>query len=251
MTAAALAVGVISSQAQGTVYSQNVVGYVNLTIPANGQFDLIANQLDLGAGSNSVNNVLSGSGLISASAGASQTLLLEWTGSSFEPYGYFNTADASPSAPGWYDLNTGNYATNTLNPSQAAFLQNPSGSAITVTLTGQVDQGTNTWTPVTTGLSFYSEPVPLAGTPLDSTNVNFPALSSVDYYQAYSPATGYGDAIQYYNAADASPSPAGWYDLNTGNYEDTNSAAWPAVGQGFLIYHGGSTATWKSVFNVQ
>ena len=84
MTAAALAAGVIYSQAQGTVYSQNVVGYVNVTIPANG-FNLVGNQLDLGPGSNSVDNVLT-TGFLGAASGSGQSTLHYWTGSGFEVF---------------------------------------------------------------------------------------------------------------------------------------------------------------------
>src|ERR1700735_5475995 len=50
IAAAALAAGVMSSQAQG-VYSQNIVGYVNVPLVAG--YNLVANQLDLdGTGTN-------------------------------------------------------------------------------------------------------------------------------------------------------------------------------------------------------
>jgi hypothetical protein len=236
--AAALAAAVTTSQAQ-TVYSANVVGYVNVTIPAN-SFSLIANQLD--TGSNTFNNVLV-NGPVS-----SETTAYVWTGSTFNDLFYYDSADASPSPAGWYDVNF-NPATNTLNPSQAVFIQNPGSSAITITLTGQVDQGTNTWTPVKPGFNFLSEPTALAGTPLDSTNVNYPATSSEDTYQAWTGA-GYGATYFYYNSADASPSPAGWYDVNF-NPVDGTPSVWPAVGAGFLVFHGGGTSNWVQSFEVQ
>ena len=249
--AAALAAAVTSSQAQ-TVYSANVVGYVNVTFPAN-SFSLIANQLD--TGSNTVNNVLN-NGFLSGSAGGSESVMLIWTGHTFEVFDYYNAADASPDPAGWYDANSGLYCTNTLNPSQSVFIQNPSSGAITCTLTGQVDQGTNTWSTVIPGFGFYSEPTALAGVSLDNTNVNFPATSTQDTVQfwtgtGYGTAAGTGDALQYYDAADASPSPAGWYDVGTGNYESGNPAYWPNVGAGFLIFHGGGSSNWVQSFEVQ
>jgi hypothetical protein len=56
IAAAALAAGVMSSQAQ--VYSQNIVGYVNVVLPGNGQYSLVANPFDDGNG-NYATNVLS------------------------------------------------------------------------------------------------------------------------------------------------------------------------------------------------
>ena len=257
VAAAALAATVVASKAQ-TVYSQNVVGYVNVTCPGNA-FTLLANQLDFGPGSNNVNNVLS-SGPISASApaGYAQSVLLVWTGSGFGFLDYYNSGDASailgPGTPGgWYN---GSFvlATNNLGPSQAVFLSNPGANPITVTLTGQVDQGTNKQIAVTPGDNFYSEPAPLAGQALDSTNVNFPAISSVDTYQAWT-GTGYGAFYNYYNSADASGilgpgTPGGWYD---GNFNDVDSSntIWPNVGSGFLIFHGNATSQWTNNFEVQ
>ena len=259
MSAAALAAGVISSQAQSTVYSQNVVGYVNVTMPAN-SFNLIGNQLDLGAGSNTLNNVLN-NGLISYSGpsgtetGQHQTTIFIWNGTSFTGYFYYNSAD-SGGAPGWYDSGGNPVPPSvTLNPSQAAFVQNNYTSPITVTLTGQVDQGTNTWTQVTPGFNFYSEPAPLAGTPLDSTNINFPATSytagngSQDTFQAWT-GSGYGPAYFYYNYSDSGGAP-GWYNAAGTVNEDTNAAAWPTVGQGFQLQHFGATSNWVSTFEVQ
>jgi len=258
-TAAALAAAVTSSQAQSTVYSQNVVGYVNVTVPANG-FYLIGNQLDLGAGSNTINNVLS-SGLISYSgpsgtdSGQHQSAIEFWTGTTFTPYFYYNNAD-SGGAPGWYD-GSGNPApaSATLNPSQAAFLQNNYTAAITVTMTGQVDQGTNTETQVKPGINFYSEPTPLAGTPLDSTNISFPATSytggngNPDAYEVWT-GSGYSAPYFYYNNYDSGGSP-GWYNGAGTVNESLGTAGWPAVGQAFEIQHYGSTSNWVQTFEVQ
>jgi hypothetical protein len=60
IAAAALAAGVISSQAQ--VYSQNIVGYVNVVLQGNGNYNLIANPLDDGNG-NQLTNLINATGL--------------------------------------------------------------------------------------------------------------------------------------------------------------------------------------------
>jgi len=108
IAAATLAVGVISSQAQ--VYSANIVGYVNVTIPA-GQYAAICNPLDLD-GVDAVTNILSGipnSSTISLWNGSSfgttvtKTITGKWTGA---------TNSVIPPGVGFFIKAGGNY-TNT------------------------------------------------------------------------------------------------------------------------------------------
>jgi hypothetical protein len=248
--ATALAAAVTSSQAQ-TVYSANVVGYVNVTVPA-GTFSLIADQLD--TGTNTINNVLLNGNLVSYGvSGQGESSLYIFNGTGFKLLQYLNSADAGGPA-GWYDA-LGNYdTTDTLKPGQSVFFQNPASSNVTVTLTGQVDQGTNTVGSIPVGFSFLSEPTALAGLPLDNTNVNFPAqdpypaAGNDDTYQSWT-GTGYGPILFYLNSADAG-GPAGWYDA-LGNDQDANASYWPAVGAGFLAHHFGGTSNWVQTFEVQ
>jgi len=244
MTAAALAAGVISSQAQGTVYSQNVVGYVNLSI-ASGQLQMYANQLD--TGSNTLDNVLSGSGLVST-----KTAILEWNGVGYNQYTYLNCAD-SPSTPGvagWYNgsqVEIG--STNYIQPGQGFFLRNQSSSAITVPTVGQVVQGTNFYS-VPVGLNTFSVPQPLGGLPLDNPQINFPVVSTKTAYLQWN-GVGYNQ-YTYLNCADSPSTPgiAGFWS-GTGVYEDTNSAAWPSAGGSFFIHNTAAATTWTNVFEVQ
>ncbi|MGH7939606.1 MAG: hypothetical protein ACREFR_00855, partial [Limisphaerales bacterium] len=112
MTAAALAAGVIYSQAQGTVYSQNVVGYINQTISANAYAEF-ANQLVNGSDANQTNdnvNAVLSSGMISGQgAGDTNTTLLVFNGTGYATYYYFNATDAANNTtgttPGFYDAN--------------------------------------------------------------------------------------------------------------------------------------------------
>jgi hypothetical protein len=242
LAAAVMAVGIGSSLAQ--TYSQNVVGYINYTLPAN-HFALIGNQLIGPAnpanpnGDNSVTNVLQ-QGLTSGT-----TTLYIFTGSGYNIFTYYNASDASPFPPGWYD-GSGNICTNQLSQGSGAFLQNPPGSAITVTYVGTVPQGSVTNT-VTTGFGIYAVCQPLS-TNIDSTIVNFPASSGNDAYYHWN-GTGFDLPLTYYNAADASPFPAGWYD-GGGNLQSTNAAYWPAVGEGFYYDHVAAPSQWISTFNV-
>jgi hypothetical protein len=244
MTAAALAAGVISSQAQ-TVYSQNVVGYVNVSIPA-GKLQMVANQLD--TGSNTLDNVFQGTGLVSGS-----TVVLEWTGAGYNQYTYLNcsASPVSPCVAGFYNLNNVEVgSTNYLQPGQGIFIHNEAASTITIPTVGQVVQGTNDYT-IATGLNIYSIPQPLAGTPLDAANVNFPVVSGSTVYLQWT-GSGYNQ-YTYLNcsASPVSPGQAGFYSL-ANVYEDTNPAAWPPAGGSFFIHNeAGKSMTWTNVFEVQ
>jgi hypothetical protein len=246
MTAAALAAGIISSQAQGTVYSQNVVGYVNVSVPGS-TLQMVANQLD--TGSNTLDNVFSGTGLLST-----KTTLLQWNGVGYNQYTYLNCAD-SPSSPGiagWYNGALTEIGTSTyLQPAQGVFMHNLSASTITVPTVGQVVQGTNIYS-VPVGLNVYSVPQPLAGTPLDAANVNFPVVSTKVTYLSWN---GVGfNQYTYLNCADSptTPGQAGFWNGALTVDEDTNPAAWPAAGGSFFVHNLTSgTLTWTNVFEVQ
>jgi hypothetical protein len=183
-----------------------------------------------------------------SNGGPHGTTVSIFNGTSFTTWYYYSPADASPGPGGFYDITGNIYSTNTLSMSQAVFVNNSEPTNLTVTLVGNVTQGTNTYT-VKPGLNFYSEPIPLGGTSLDNTNVSFPATSSSDTYQSWT-GSGYGPKYTYYNFADSGGAP-GWYDITGTINESTNAAAWPAVGQGFLINHAGSTSNWVNTFTVQ
>jgi len=233
IAAAALAAGVISSQAQ--VYSQNIVGYANVTVSA-GAFALVGNQLD--TGSNTLNNVLS-----NGPVGNGSTTVAIWTGSGFTSLGYYTTADGAPQN-GWYDSSF-NLSTNGFPLSTAIFVRNTAPTNIVLTFVGSVVTGTNNYT-VNNGLNFYSQPIPLGGTSLDSTNINFPATGGQDTYTPWT-GTAYGAQLTYYTTAQGAPQD-GWYDSSF-NLQSTNPSAWPNVGQGFLINHFGGSSVWTTKFN--
>jgi hypothetical protein len=233
LAAGALAVGVLTSQAQ--VYSQNIVGYANVTVPA-GQFALVGNQFD--TGTNTLNNVLK-----NGAVGNGSTAVAIWNGSAFKSYSYYTTADGAPQ-DGWYDASF-NLSTNDFGISSAIFVRNQASTNITLTFVGSVATGTNTYV-VQPGLNFYSEPIPFAGTSLDNTNINFPATHGQDTYTPWN-GTSYGANLTYYTTADGAPQD-GWYDASF-TLQSGNSAKWPNVGQGFLINHFGSASNWVSTFN--
>ncbi len=117
--AAILATGAVASMAQSNVYSLNVVGYVNITVPANTKI-MIANQL------NTTNNTLAG------------VLPTAPDGAQFNKFNSgFTTYTFDELEPGW--LPDGNVS---LAPGEGGFFQSP--IATTLTFVGEVKQGSLT-----------------------------------------------------------------------------------------------------------
>jgi hypothetical protein len=266
IAAAVLAVGVASSLAQ-TTYSQNVVGYVNTTIGANG-YAIVGNQLVNGSDANATNNDINavlGAGLVSQPIDPPEshnnTVLYYYNGGYFTYY-YFNAADAAAwgatsAGPGFFDESTGDKLVASLTQGKAVFLFNHSGSAITATITGNVLQGTNALASIQSGYQLVSIPQPIS-TNAAVANYGLPALTS----QPVDPPDSHNNDVMYlynggyftyyyFNAADAAAWGAtsagpGFFDESTGDI-----APQPAVNQGFFLLHHGSAVAWPNVFTVQ
>lgn len=125
--------------AMAQVYSQNVVGYANVTVPAT-SFKLIANPLD--TSSNTLGE------LLPAGSVPDGTQFYKFTGSGWVGYTY-DDLDAA-----W--LPDGNV---TLNPGEGGFIRNNSGAPFTMTFVGEVMQGTLT-NPLPVGYSVRGSMVP-------------------------------------------------------------------------------------------
>lgn len=149
LAAAITAAGIAATQAQSNVYSVNVVGYYNVTIPtaatpdnAN-RFKAVCMQLKPnGITSPTLNNALT-----NLPAG---TLAYVWSGSGWNPPSeYLGAAD------GWETDYALPYGTGVM-------LKNTAASDVTVTVVGEVMQGslTNTWN---AGFSPRGALVPQAG----------------------------------------------------------------------------------------
>jgi len=261
MAAVALAAGVITSQAQ--VYSQNVVGYINIPVAAHG-YSFIANQLqngsDASATNNNVNTVLS-NGFVSDPNGVNNTVLFYWNGTGYASYAYYLDADAlnnfgASAGNGWYDAG-GNLVNVAIKQGAGHFLYNPSASALTATLVGTVVQGTNVLT-VKQGYNTYSIIAPVS-TNIDSAFGGFVGTSDPngvnnDVYYYYG--GGGFTTLQWYTDADAlnnfgASAGNGWYDAG-GNNQSHNPLYTPKVGQGFFIQHiVAGNEYWTNTFTVQ
>jgi hypothetical protein len=146
IAAAALAAGVMTSQAQ--VYSQNIVGYINIQLTNTTGISLIANQLDVdGTGTNNGLSTVFGTQLPAG------TVIEVWQPSkaSFK--------DTTWSGSSWSANNS--VISNAMNPGSGFFINCP--VVTNITLVGNVITGTNTY-PVTAGLSVVAPSSPVAGT---------------------------------------------------------------------------------------
>jgi hypothetical protein len=270
IAAAALVAGIISTTAQAqNVYSQNVVGYANITIPPNG-YQIVGSQFINGSDANATNgdiNATFSNGFISQPIDPpnthSNSAIYIYNGVSFVTYYYFNAADANTwngtPVAGWYDL-LGNYANVQLTGNQAAFIQNHSSSPMTITTVGNIFQGTNV-SVINAGYNFIALQVPISTNPIVS---GYGLPSNMTSSPVDPPLQSRNDAIfvwnginyqtyYYFNAADSIT-----WGSNDGlpGFHDTLGdpmpvSAYPQVNQGFFLYHTGAPITWTNAFVVQ
>lgn len=117
ITAALTAAGALSSMAQ--VYSVNIVGYVNLNIPGNGSFSMIANQLNNGlTPQNQIKDLLP--------APPDKTTIYK-----YDPVAGYSSEQYDAGLGQWTSLGV-----TTINPGEGAFIF--AATAFTATFVGEV-----------------------------------------------------------------------------------------------------------------
>jgi len=213
LCAAALAAGAATSMAQSNVYSLNVVGYVNVSVPHG--YSLIANPLN--AANNTVSNLFSASNPVGAT-------VYTWNGAGF--IGDNNDEFGS----GWANPNLD------LSPGKGFFVNNP-GAAFTNTFVGEVLQGPLTNNPPS-GYSLLSSKAPLSGFVKDLglnaglgdtiymwNGAGFIGINNDEFGSGWSPAAGFT--------------------------VDPNKGPSVSVGQSFFYRNAANTATWVTNFVVQ
>jgi hypothetical protein len=237
LSAAAVAAGVASLQAQSNVYSLNVVGYVNVTL--NAGYNAIVNPLDDGAG-NLLTNVIGG-GLAATNQFVlpQGTSLLPWNGNGF------GNAQTYITSYGWYDGSTENYSTNSIPPGLGMMIQLPPGSpATTITFVGNVLQGTTT-NYLSAGYTLTGSTFPVAMPPgvvgdgQPGVTMQMPVIQGDSLVTFNNPGGFYS-----YTYVGTS---YGWYDPNNANLS-TNG---PTIGVGQAFYMLKQTANpWVQSFSV-
>ena len=233
IAAAALAAGVISSQAQ--VYSQNVVGYVNLPL-TNGVLTCIAPPLDLdGTGTNdTISSVFTTPSL--------GDTVYAYNGSGYDVIGYIAHGSGHPVVytTNWFNGSTASPGYK-LNPGVSVFYL-PAATA-TATVVGNVLQGTNlqnAYFPAAGNVALVGSQVPIGGGLTSVLGYN-PSLGDNVYiydngaYDVYSYiAHGSGHPVVY---------TTNWFNGSTPGEPVLN------VGQGFWILPVAST-NWYQTLNV-
>jgi hypothetical protein len=217
VTAALGAVGIASVMAD-PVYSVNVVGFINMTVPAGG-YALLGNQL------NGTNNLVAT--IIPTFVQDGQLLTWDAAGQTFLQFFY----DAGG---GWMDGNL-NPANPALTPGQGFFLWNAGATPYTVTFVGEVPQGTALNTTISPNYAMVASIPPLAG---DVVSLGLPVAQDNQIlkwdlvHQTY---------LQYFYDAGG-----GWMDGNL------NPVSIPiSVGEGFFVWNTGAAMQWTQNFSVQ
>jgi len=238
LCAAALAASLASSMAQN-VYSLNVVGYVNVTLPA-GKYTCVANPLDASMGGtiatgNDMTNLFN----INTSVNLAN-------GSKFQQ---FIPAANDYGAIINYSSGTKKWGSNfSMPPGTAAMFYNNGASDTVVTFTGQVPQGSYNVTTFASGkFAFGGSPVPIGGDVTNSTTAswtNGTVVSKIGLVPAN------GDTIATFNSAVNDWNAVTKWSTGTKKWSSAASST-VGVGQGFMYYNNGASANnWVSSFTV-
>jgi hypothetical protein len=210
LAAAALAAGIVSSEAQSNVYSQNIVGYAQVVMP-NGAYVAVNNPFNVDGVNNSTNvlaNLPNGS------------VLEVWNGS-----GFSSATKAS------FGPNAGLWNTNfTLAPG-VGFFVNCNGT-YTNTFIGSlvVNVGASNTLAIASGVNaFIGSPVPFSGNLNDAGGTNVLNLGTT---------LADGSVVQVWNGAG--------YTASTRQSFGPNAGIWTSnltinVGEGFFINANGNT----------
>jgi len=227
LAAALTAAGIASTLAQSNVYSLNVVGYVNVTVPQN-KYAIVSTPLNFtGTGGNNITNVIGGTI-------PDGTLVFKFSGGSFaDPETYV-------AGFGWYP------GEQSLPPGSGYFIKTPnSGGTATLTFVGEVFQGNHT-NALSSGYSLagsqVAQSVPLGdASTAQQTTMHFPAVDSDNLFFFDVPTQSYKDPVTYVSGY-------GWFDSGPSGPGPVTGPS-PAVAEGFFIQKG-AAANWVRNFTV-
>lgn len=236
IAAAALAAAVTSSNAQTTVYSQNIVGYVNQTfVNPGGSYFIVA---PLAGGTNTIES------LMSSSLQSGDDVLI-WNGNGYDIAYFVGAGNGNPVGQDWDDANFNPIASPTLKSAQGFFYQTASGAVETNTWTGTCVLSNSIAFNTPGGSYAVGSTPPVAGALDDPNTINLP-LQSGDDVLVYN-GNGY-DIFYYVGPGNGNPVGQNWDDANF------NPVVSPtvSVGQGFFYQTAsGATETWTQNLNVQ
>jgi hypothetical protein len=230
IAAAALAAAVTSANAQ-TVYSANIVGYVNTVLPGNSAYTMITSPLN-----NGTNTV---EGQMGSALNSGDTVYI-WENTGYYSSTYFGGANGFLSAPDdWIDVYGNTTNSPALVPGQGFFYSTQSGGQETNTWTGNVILTNTVALPGNSAYSMIGSAVAVAGY-ADSTNFNLP-LDSGDTLYVWE-ANGYYSSTFFGGVNGFLSAPDDWIDV----YGNTTNAPYINVGQGFFYStQSGTAETWN------
>jgi len=205
----------LMAQSSTNVYSLNVVGYINVTVPA-ASYAIVACPL-IASPDNTLN-----------------TLLPNSTGTYvkvkvyiYNPATGYNSETGSKTA--WSEGGT-----NTINPGSAVFVYNPNATPLTLTFVGSVASGTqnNVLVP---GYNLVSSIIPTSGDLVTNSLTLLTNAVAKDKIYVYNPTNGYASFTAGKNGAFPSGDPI-----------------IPNVGEGFFYENNNGTTplTWTETFSV-
>jgi hypothetical protein len=244
IAAAALAVGIISSEAQ--VYSQNVVGYANIPLLGNQKYNAVANPFSIGV-SNGINEVFTGL------PNQSVVYLYDPVAAVYNTYGYDDSIGADPR--NWYsgDFTATIDAMPIVAPGLGTFVVLPAASVnITNNFHGTVAVlvgATNTASYPQGAYGFTGSVIPFQGQPDIGTNINLIMPNQSLLYQWDPENTAF--IISGYDASIQDHS----NDWFTGGFDaDLDNPPVLKVGDSFFIVPGGlggsGTYDWKQTLRL-
>lgn len=216
LTAALGLAGAATSMAQA-VYSVNVVGYINLTMKPG--FNLVANQLK--NGNNNLSTILPGA--------ANEAQVLKFANNNYN----IDITDGVD----WFDFNTGEPSTTTVNPGEGFFFFQPNAAgSSTVTLVGEVTTGNGLSVSFPRGFSLVSSIVPQQ---IDLTSANgFPLVNEAQFL-TFNPDSQSFNTILITDGVE-------WFNFDSGETEVASAG----VGQGFFFFNPTTSAlNWTRNFN--
>lgn len=215
LTAAVLAAGIASSMAQSNVYSLNIVGYVNKTIPSG--YSLIANPLKAGVtnGANEIMPLVDGS------------IYLTWNGTSY------NYASYDSGLGGWIDVNFNPSVPPSLPPGKGFFFFNPLAQ-YTNTWVGEVVPApgvTNTLS-LPSGYSLVGSVLPASAAQVTAAPIRLPQIDGMVLL-------GWTGTAYTYASYDSGL--GGWIDVN---FNPTTEPGY-TVGNGFFYFNPVGATPWQ------
>ena len=227
MAAAALAAGVISSQAG--VYSANIVGYVNVPLKGGNAFNFITSPI---GGTNAAEVAIPGI--------ATGDNVYIWTGSGYQILS-FVSSNFDGAGDSYVDSSGNPQPSPILNPGQLFIYQTPQAT-YTNTFVGTCILSNSLVLKGGNAFNYIASSVPVADT-LDGTNLAIPFRTGDNAYLW----TGTGYNILSYVSPNFDGAGDTWVDAG-GNPKPSPTIS---VGQGFIYQTPGSTYTWTQNFNAQ